>query len=128
MRIFITAAALLLSGQAALADQFIATFMNPQHPRNLSISISQLDAGGSTINTDNRRLARVGPTQSTWAVIVERNAARVCVSMRGNERITDATAMLAGGGSESVRVTGSGQQICPAADPEDIEIVIINFE
>jgi hypothetical protein len=128
MRFTIAAAMLFLSAQTALADQFIATFMNPSHPRNLNIGITQLNGSGGTISTDNRRLARVGPTQSTWAVILDRNVARVCVTLRGNERATDATAMLSGGRQEAVQITNNGRQICPAADPGDIEIVIINFQ
>ncbi len=128
MRIGIAALLLLLSAQTALADQFIATFMNPNHPRNLNITITQLDSGGNTLDTDRRRLARVGPTQSTWAVIVERNAHRVCVTLRGSERATDATVMLSGGRQAQAQITDSGRQICPNADPADIEIVIINFQ
>ena len=128
MRIRLAALALLLSAPAALADQFIATFSNPSHPRNLNIPITQLNASGGTISTDNRRLARVGPDRSTWAVILDRNAARVCVTLRGNETATDATAMLSGGRAESVAITNNGRQMCPNADPEDIEILLVNFQ
>lgn len=127
MRLYLAALALALSAQGALADQFIATFMNPNHPAALPISITQLNASGGAISTDNRRLARVGPTQSTWAVILDTAAARVCVTLSGSERATDATAMLSGGRSESVQISDGGRQICPAADPADIEIMIVNF-
>jgi len=127
MRFPLSALALVFSAQAALADQFIATFMSPDHPRNLRIGITQLNSSGSTIDQVNERIARVGPTQSTWAVLLEPGAARVCVTMRGNERATSATAMLSGGRQETVQIANGGQQICPAANPADIEIVIINF-
>lgn len=128
MRCMITAIALLLSAQTALADQFIATFSNPSHPRNLRIAITQLNAAGATIDTDNRRLARVGPDRSTWAVILQSGAARVCVTLRGNETATSATAMLAGGRTETVPITNNGRQMCPAADPADIEILLVSFQ
>lgn len=127
MRIKLAALALILSAPAAMADQFIATFSNPNHPRNLRIAITQLDANGGTISTDNRRLARVGADRSTWAVILDNNTARVCVTLRGNETATDATAMLSGGRSETVAITSNGHQMCPAADPGDIEILLVNF-
>ena len=128
MRLKLAALALMLSAPAALADQFIATFSNPSHPRNLQIAITQLNASGATISTDNRRLARVGPDRSTWAVILDGSTARVCVTLRGNETATEATAMLSGGRSETVQITGNGRQMCPAADPGDIEILLVSFQ
>lgn len=128
MRIKLAALALMLSAPAAFADQFIATFSNPNHPRSLQIAITQLNASGGTISTDNRRLARVGADRSTWAVILDGNAARVCVTLRGNETATEATAMLSGGRSETVAITSNGRQMCPAADPADIDIMLVSFE
>jgi len=128
MRITLAALALMLSAPAALADQFIATFSNPNHPRALNIAITQLNSSGGTISTDNRRLARVGTDRSTWAVILDNSAARVCVTLRGNETATSATAMLSGGQTENVQITSNGRQMCPAADPGNIEILLVSFQ
>ncbi len=132
MRKYLTIMAFLASAGAASADQFIATFLNPNHPRNLNITITQMDASGGVLDTDRRRLARVGANQSTWAVILERNAARVCVTLRGGAQATGGTVSLNNGRSQPLRVgqeiTSNGQQICPAADPGDIGIAIINWQ
>ncbi|MGI3183612.1 hypothetical protein [Nioella aestuarii] len=128
MRIRLAAFALLLTAPAAFADQFIATFSNPSHPRNLNISITQLNSAGGTISTDNRRIARVSSDRSTWAVILDNSTARVCVTLRGNETATDATAMLSGGRTETVAITNNGRQMCPSADPGDIEILLVSFQ
>ncbi len=132
MRLTLAALALMATTGTAVADQFIATFFNANHPRNLRITMTQFDAAGQQIDSERRRLARVGPTQSTWAVILQSNVARACVSLTGNERATGGTVSLNNGQSQTLRVgheiTQNGQQICPSADPNDIGIVIINFE
>lgn len=128
MRLLFSAFLVLLSVQTASADQFIATFMNPSHPRNLNITITQLGANGATLDIDRRRLARVGPTQSTWAVILDSNTASICVSLRGNQRITGGSALLANGGSQALQVSSDGRTVCPAGNPVDLDLVIINFQ
>jgi hypothetical protein len=128
MRLVISALLLLATAQTASADQFIATFMNPNHPRNLRIEITQFDANGATLDTDRRRLARVGPTQSTWAVILESTAARVCVTLRGSERITGGQALLENGGQQPLQVSSGGRTTCAPGSPFDLDLIIVNFE
>jgi len=128
MRYFLSALALLATTQMASADQFIATFLNPNHPNALNIEITQFDAGGATLDTDQRRLARVGAGQSTWAVLLETTAARVCVTLRGNERITGGQAMLRAGGQAALQVTSGGRTACTPGNPFNLELVIVNFE
>jgi len=128
MRYFISALVLLATTQMASADQFIATFLNPNHPRALNIEIIQYDADGATLDTDRRRLARVGAGQSTWAVILETDAARVCVTLRGSERITGGQALLKAGGQEALQITSGGRTTCAPGSPFDLDLIIVNFE
>ena len=128
MRLFFSAFLLLATVQTASADQFIATFMNPNHPRSLNIEITQFDAGGATLDTDRRRLARVGPGQSTWAVILESNAARVCVTLRGSERITGGQALFENGGQQELQVASGGRTTCAPGSPFDLDLIIVNFQ
>ncbi len=128
MRLLISAALLLASAHMATADQFIATFTNPSHPRTLNITMTQFGSGGQTLDTDRRRLARVGPTRSTWAVILNSNTTRVCVSLRGSERVSGGTAMLANGRQQALQVTSDGRTACPTGNPFDLDLIIVEFQ
>lgn len=128
MRIFISALLFFATVQTANADQFIATFLNPNHPRSLNIEITQFSAGGATLDTDRRRLARVGAGQSTWAVILDSNAARVCVTLRGSERITGGQALMENGSQQALQVTSNGRTTCAPGSPFDLDLIIVNFQ
>lgn len=128
MRLFLALTLVALSSQSAMADQFIAMFNSPNHPRSLPITITQLDAAGNTLDTDNRSLRRTGPTRSTWAVILRSNVSRVCVTLRGTERATSATTMLGGGATSAPQISSGGAQICPTDAPGNIDMLMINFE
>ncbi len=128
MRLFLSALLLFATVQTASADQFIATFLNPNHPRSLSIEITQFNAGGTTLDTDRRRLARVGAGQSTWAVILESDTARVCVTLRGSERITGGQALMKDGSQQDLQVTSGGRTTCAPGSPFDLDLIIVNFQ
>jgi len=128
MRLLLSAFLLMAMAQTASADQFIATFLNPGHPRTLNIEITQFSASGATLDADRRRLARVGAGQSTWAVILETNAARVCVTLRGSERITGGQALLKNGGQQALQVTSDGRTTCAPGNPFDLDLIIVNFQ
>ena len=128
MRLFISALLLFATVQTASADQFIATFLNPNHPRSLSIEIAQFSASGATLDTDRRRLARVGAGQSTWAVILESDTARVCVTLRGSERITGGQALMKDGSQQDLQVTSGGRTTCAPGSPFDLDLIIVNFQ
>ena len=128
MRLFIATLLLLATAETAIADQFIATFLNPDHPRTLNIEITQYDAGGATLDADRRRLARVGAGQSTWAVILETNTARVCVTLRGSERITGGQALMKNGSQQELQVSSGGRTTCAPGSPFDLDLIIVNFQ
>ena len=81
MRAILFVLSLFAMAQSAAADQFIATFMNPNHPRNLNITITQMDAGGGT--TTRRRCG--GTAACHGCAAVRRNGG--APARRGGEAV-----------------------------------------
>ena len=128
MRLALSALLLLGSAHIASAEQFIATFLSPSHPNTLNIQITQFDASGGTIDTERQRIARIGAGQSTWAVNMLPSAARVCVSLRGSQRITSARALMENGSEQALAATSDGRTTCTPGSLSNLDMIVVNFD